>query len=162
MENVNNDLKNSYTEYYTQTRNENRRKKVVLNNMKAEQLKNILEQTGQKIKEVIPLRSRKSETKKSYLIITPKDNDMEQIRQLENIDNIRVGWECYNKMHNASDVSTHKQILIKNQCARNDLDSILTPNARSRRQKIARHCVIIGDHETRQPQEKQHATPGRS
>lgn len=55
------------------------------------------DETGQTIKEVFRLKSRKSATTNSFLIVTLKRKDKYQIRPLEKLGNVRVAWKRYKK-----------------------------------------------------------------
>lgn len=97
-----NDFKKENTQFYTQTKHEDKVKKIVLKaapGMDEDDVKEELESMNYRIKEVVKLKSRQHETR-SYLISVPIDENIGKIKQLTNLGNLRINWEKYNKKNN--------------------------------------------------------------
>lgn len=96
------DFKRNDIGFYTQTKNEDKTKKIVLKaapGMDIEDIKDDLEELGHKVIEVISLKSRQNQSR-SYLISFPMETNIGQIKMIQNIGNLRIQWERYNKKNN--------------------------------------------------------------
>lgn len=97
-------FKDNDIKYYTLSRQEEKIKKIVLKappSWDGDEIKTNLENQGNKIKEIIPLKTRKQGVvSHSYLITVPVDQKLNDLKQTKIIDHCKIKWESYIKKKN--------------------------------------------------------------
>lgn len=96
------DFKTHNYEYHTYTRHENKSKKIVLKaapGIDTLALQNTLKTRNIDVNGVVPLKG-KEDSSFSYLVSVPLTTKINDIRQINNIENLKVTWQKYVKNTN--------------------------------------------------------------
>lgn len=94
------DFDENKLEFHTFTPNETKTKKIVLKGapeMDLEEVKDNLKKQGTDIENIIKLKTRRQEESFSYLVTVKKEQSLQDLKKIRNIDQCGIKWEKYSK-----------------------------------------------------------------
>lgn len=94
------DFDTSKISFHTFTPNEEKTKKIVMKGapeMDLSEIKNNLKNQGTDVQDIIKLKTKRQNESFSYLITVKKQQSLQELRKVKNIDQCGVSWERYNK-----------------------------------------------------------------
>lgn len=94
------DFKATDVSFHTYTPAEEKPKKIVLKGapeMDVEEIKEDLRKRGSPVQEIIKLKTRRAQESFSYLVTVNKNQSLQELRQIKNIEQCGISWERYNK-----------------------------------------------------------------
>lgn len=94
------DFDDSKISFHTYTPNEEKTKKIVMKGapeMDINEIKQNLQNQGTDVKEIIKLKTKREQESFSYLVTVQKQQSLQELRKIKNIEQCGVSWERYNK-----------------------------------------------------------------
>lgn len=94
------EFKTNHLDFHTFTPNEEKTKKIVLKGapeMDLDEVKNNLKQQGTNIETIIKMKTKRNEESFSYLVTVKKEQSLQDLKKIRNIDQCGIKWEKYHK-----------------------------------------------------------------